>query len=185
MPRIRQPMPSNTMSSRKRTVPPVSDKIAAPTDENHAVSNMTDHPNQPTGEIDQYGSSSSMSSHTLPSSPSWPSSPVSDNSENAYSSRTNGPDAIYNTLKTTLFDRPSFAGHPDVFNDVVAKADSNKRSVMFTRNQAAVQAIVFGEMATYADGCRLTARGDKFPPNDQVRLPHVLIFPLFMNEYSL
>lgn len=110
-----------------------------------------------------------VSSHTITSSRSHSHSrtPEPDIERVPYTSRWNSPDAIYNCLDDILFQRKAFIGHPDAIKNVSIKVDRNGHEA-FMKGGETFQPLLFGEMAPYDAGTRISARGDKFPPTAKV-----------------
>lgn len=101
------------------------------------------------------------------SSMSWPSrspSPVPDPFSYI---RRSAPEGIYHQLQDRLFSKQSFAGHPGFLKGVRPVFEPNGNCT-FTKDGGTFRILIFGEMATILDGVRLSASGNKHPPDAPV-----------------
>ncbi|KAG8900991.1 hypothetical protein FRB99_005641 [Tulasnella sp. 403] len=109
----------------------------------------------------------------LPNTPPRSTDPDSEDAEAAeirrgYELRTLHFDSVYDRLVTGLFRDPTFAGHTDCFKGVWAQKNRNGRIKFVKRTNVPLKVLVFGEIASHADGTRIGARGDKYPEEDYV-----------------
>lgn len=157
---------STTAISSHAAMPPRKSQLAPPkrrgqNDENTPIATedttqmMDTRAPSPTG-------SAPWGSPSPPSPPPPPPSPVQSMAPHLYSTRSYKPDGIYQRLPDRLFSKAAFAGHVDAFKGVEPNFEDTGR-ISLSKNGAPLRIILFGEMATVADGTRMTARGDRYP----------------------
>lgn len=88
--------------------------------------------------------------------------------EDKYRLRSTGQNSVYDELEEVMFCKPLFAGNTNL-SDIVVTTD-RRGNTNFLRDGSILQLMVFGEVAPRLQGTRITARGDKRPVNDPVRL---------------
>lgn len=84
----------------------------------------------------------------------------------SYAQRGDSPDGVYYRLES-IFNDPQFVGHPECFAGVAPVSDANG-NVTWMKEGKPHQAILIGEMASDAEGTKLSARGNMYPAQDPV-----------------